>query len=98
VDASACLLPETTWFVVNQPHAVQRGEVVRWFFSAEEAPTVFSNPDYPQFLEMTVVGGHVYPYVPPEPVPDNRTAGEKFLDYMADVMKFFMFLLFWWVK
>lgn len=55
IDASTCLLPENTWFVTPMLHSTTHdghGELYRWFFSHDdEGVNVWSNPDYPQFLE-----------------------------------------------
>ena len=56
IDASTCMFPDTTWFIKNMPHVgCNRGSafagMLTWLFSQETMPTVFSNPEYPQFLE-----------------------------------------------
>jgi len=58
IDASACLLPEQTWFALNKPHGTehQYGGWYTWFKSATEKPTVFSREEYPQFVEMVGPG------------------------------------------
>lgn len=53
VDASTCLLPETTWFSNDGDHfqVVQIKRIRNWFYDTEGA-TVHTNPDYPQFLQI----------------------------------------------
>lgn len=55
IDASTCVLPDNTWFVTPMLHSTTHdghGEMYRWFFeNDDEGVNVFSNPDYPQFLE-----------------------------------------------
>ncbi len=55
IDASTCLLPENTWFVTPMLHSTTHdghGELYRWFFeNDDEGVNIWSNPDYPQFLE-----------------------------------------------
>lgn len=57
IDASTCLLPESTWFIKDMMHSsthAGHGEMYKWMFSSEEQLTVFSNPDYPQFMQNDV--------------------------------------------
>ena len=56
IDASTCMFPDTTWFIKNMPHVgCNRGSafagMLAWLFSQDTVPTVFDNPQYPQFLE-----------------------------------------------
>ena len=56
IDASACLLPDNTWFIKNMPHVgCNKGSayfgMIVWLFSSERVPTVFDNAQYPQFLQ-----------------------------------------------
>lgn len=65
IDASTCLLPENTWFVTPMLHSTTHdghGELYRWFFSHDdEGVNVWSNPDYPQFLENDIDGQKLLP-------------------------------------
>ena len=58
IDASTCLLPENTWFVTPMLHSTTHdghGELYRWFFeNDDEGVNIWSNPDYPQFLENNI--------------------------------------------
>ena len=56
IDASTCMFPDTTWFIKNMPHVgCKRGSayagMLVWMFSQENMPTVFDNPQYPQFMQ-----------------------------------------------
>ena len=65
IDASTCLLPENTWFVTPMLHSTTHdghGELYRWFFSNDdEGVNIWSNPDYPQFLENDIDGQKLVP-------------------------------------
>ena len=53
IDASTCLYPEQTWFIKDMLHTgYTEGyhEFVFQFIYDDEQQTVFSNPDYPQFM------------------------------------------------
>ncbi len=52
VDASSCLLPDTTWFIYGSGHAQHSGMIEDYicrFFAADGKLTVFDDPDMPQF-------------------------------------------------
>ena len=60
VDASTCLFPDSTWFIKGQPHVGsfygdddynEFADFAVWLATSEAQPTVFANPDYPQFME-----------------------------------------------
>ena len=53
VDASTCLLPDTTWFIYGSGHAQHREMIedfISNFFAANGKLTVFDRPDMPQFV------------------------------------------------
>ncbi len=51
IDASACLLPERTWFIKNLPHKEFPESIERLFdFILNEDATVFDSPDFPQYM------------------------------------------------
>lgn len=58
IDASTCALPENTWIVNDMLHSTTHdghGELYRWFFeNDDEGVNIWSNPDYPQFLQNDV--------------------------------------------
>ncbi|MBQ8208978.1 MAG: hypothetical protein IJZ35_00135 [Clostridia bacterium] len=57
IDASTCALPESTWFIKDMLHSTTHdghGEMYDWMFTSKEQQTVYSNPDYPQFMQNNV--------------------------------------------
>ena len=53
VDASTCILPDTTWFIWGCDHSVFPGYIfnyLRRFFDADGEMTVFDDPSCPQYL------------------------------------------------
>ena len=53
VDASTCLFPDTTWFIWGIPHEIFPDYIfdrMAEFYYADGEMTVFSNPDFPQYL------------------------------------------------
>ena len=57
VDASTCALPESTWFIKDMLHSTTHdghGAMYDWMFTSEEQQTVYSNPDYPQFMQNNI--------------------------------------------
>ncbi len=52
IDASACALPEQTWFIKGYQHQYEYsgGGVYPWFLSYAGQPTVWSDAAYPQFM------------------------------------------------
>ncbi len=50
VDASTCMFPEYTWFVSGFTHWNTCEEFINWLYWYDGQPTVWDNPDYPQFL------------------------------------------------
>jgi len=51
IDASACALPEQTWFIKGYRHQYEYsgGGIYPWFLAFDGQPTVFSDAGYPQF-------------------------------------------------
>ncbi len=57
VDASTCALPESTWFIKDMLHSTTHdghGKMYDWMFTSKEQQTVYSNPDYPQFMQNNI--------------------------------------------
>lgn len=57
IDASTCLLPESTWFVRDMLHCKTHDghqKLYNWFFYTDGQLDVWSNEDYPQFLQNDV--------------------------------------------
>lgn len=53
IDASTCLYPEQTWFIKDMLHTGYTAgydEFVYQFIYDDDQQTIWSNPDYPQFL------------------------------------------------
>ncbi len=65
IDASTCALPENTWFVKDMLHSTTHtghGEMYKWFFMNDDAGVnIYSNPDYPQFLQNDVMNEKLLP-------------------------------------
>lgn len=69
IDASTCALPENTWFIKNMLHCNNHDghrALYRLMFQSDEQLTVFSNPDYPQFLQNDKDNSTFYEVVPNE--------------------------------
>lgn len=57
IDASTCALPESTWFINDMLHSTTHdghGEFYEWLLTSEARQTVFSNGEYPQFMQNNV--------------------------------------------
>ncbi len=61
VDASTCMLPESTWFVSGFNHWNEHDDWVEWVRYFDGQPTVWDNPDYPQFMVGNVQTGEMTP-------------------------------------
>ena len=72
IDASACYLPENTWFVKDMlhstPHAGHR-ELYTLFFLSEADFNVHADPRFPQFLQNDAANSKVVPLV--DYMPDD---------------------------
>lgn len=54
IDASACAFPERTWFVRSLKHfdyPYENAAFVRWLLSQPAETTVFTDPQYPQYMQ-----------------------------------------------
>lgn len=61
IDASTCILPETTWFLKDAAHMVyvygtDSMDLVVWLVTTDDTPTVFSNADFTQFMQFYADG------------------------------------------
>lgn len=73
IDASTCLFPESTWFIKGQPHVGvfcdengvfnDYADFILWLATSEEQPTVFEDPNYPQFMESDLALTELSPLV-----------------------------------
>lgn len=55
IDASTSAYPEHTWYIKGNPHnefSDPYREFITWLILFDGQPTVNSNPDYPQFMEI----------------------------------------------
>ncbi len=65
IDASTCALPEQTWFVKDMMHCTTHEghqALYRWFQENDDSiQTVYSNADYPQFLQNDIENNKLVP-------------------------------------
>ena len=65
IDASTCALPEQTWFVKDMMHCTTHDghqALYRWFQENDDSiQTIYSNPDYPQFLQNDIENNKLVP-------------------------------------
>ena len=96
IDASTCLLPETTWFFSGGTHfKINDGALANWFFKCPETPTVFTAPErFPQFLMRGDVEDAVVPMVAEE---EETDAADIMLSILYGVIRVFLFALTWWI-
>ena len=67
VDASTCLLPDTTWFIYGNPHSSFQNFIFAYmirFFAVDGELTVFDDPTFPQYMIAV-------------PDPENRADEQK---------------------
>jgi len=58
IDAITCALPDQTWFIKYNAHDSHPSQALRqWIIHSQGIPTVFDNPDFPQYLKRTPDGG-----------------------------------------
>jgi len=66
-DAATCILPDQTWFIKYNGHSTGcMKELIDWIIRSEGQPTVWQNPDFPQYLQRTE-DGRAVPLGPEEP-------------------------------
>ena len=89
IDASTCILPESTWFVKDMLHCkIHSGhdELYKIMFNSKEQLTVFDMEKYPQFLQNDTVNETLTPVT--EQKTDLQTAyyfaknSASFLNYV----------------
>ncbi|MCL2446094.1 MAG: hypothetical protein FWD06_04955 [Oscillospiraceae bacterium] len=62
IDASTAMFPNQTWFVRDNWHAAEVMYDLRmWIIHSRTQPTVWQNPDFPQFLRHPGNGGQAVP-------------------------------------
>ena len=60
IDASTCAFPDQTWFIKNSMHTdtitakpemtQEEQKMLQWILCSKKQPTVWDNPEYPQFM------------------------------------------------
>ncbi len=73
IDASACLLPDHTWFIRNVYHHQHPGpaeQLIAELFNAQNYVTVFDMPQYPQYLVYDRETDSISPLAPDAVVPE----------------------------
>jgi len=64
IDASTAIFPNQTWFVRDNWHAAEVMHDLRmWIIHSDVQPTVWQNPNFPQFLQHPGGGGQAVPLV-----------------------------------
>ena len=62
IDASSCTFPEITWFIKNNRHVgftykTDASKMLMWMILNDEPFDVYTNEDYPQFVELNLTSG-----------------------------------------
>ena len=71
LDAATCILPDQTWFIKDCGHEMGPSRELRqWIIHSKEMPTIWANPDFPQYLVKDSEGRAV----PQQPAPDVTIA------------------------
>lgn len=70
IDASTCAFPDRTWFIKNSMHTdtvtaqpmktKDEMQMLQWLLCAEKQPTVWDDPEYPQYM-VYLPNGHLAP-------------------------------------
>ncbi|MDR1927381.1 MAG: hypothetical protein LBQ33_01915 [Oscillospiraceae bacterium] len=100
IDASTCLLPETTWFYDSATHfSMIDYELRDWFFDYADAPTVHSDPEkHPQFLHKVEGSSSFDPLVPlAAPEPEALDPTQQFLDLLKSAVRGLLYVFNWWL-
>ncbi|MCL2300765.1 MAG: hypothetical protein FWC27_11555 [Firmicutes bacterium] len=107
IDASACLLPEQTWFALGKPHSPEYSYSgwYEWFLETPN-PTVHSSAEYPQFVKTVTVAksganGYKGEYVPLVVQPKEETLLDKLkaaLLWILEHWRRLIRLAFFWVR
>jgi len=80
-DAATCILPDHTWFIKYNSHSVGcMQELIDWIIHSQRQPTVWDNPDFPQYLRRTEDSRAVPlgPEDPPSPPQNFLQAARAF--------------------
>ncbi|MBQ8028467.1 MAG: hypothetical protein IJ262_03560 [Clostridia bacterium] len=96
VDASTALLPEQTWVIKNMKHvefnhAHESSDLALWLITSDERMDVYSNPSYPQFVEINRETGEFISLT--EGVTLAEKEGSDFGNIFSFIMEFVMKIL-----
>ncbi|MBR3835340.1 MAG: hypothetical protein IKJ69_00960 [Clostridia bacterium] len=94
IDASTCVLPDTTWFIKNMAHANFPESINRLFdriINIEDF-NVFSDAEYPQYLVYNDETSEIYPMVP-ENMDTTQRYNPDFFEALKKVFEFLMGLI-----
>ncbi len=96
IDASTCILPESTWFIKDMLHSTTHDGhdlLYRTMFTHEGQMTVFDYEQYPQFMQNDTVHQSFYPVTregtPIEEAIKDATHQTSFLNIMKLLVTFF---------
>ncbi len=95
IDASTCLFPETTWFLKNCYHDHFNSPTLYTFLDtilATEDITVFTNENYPQFIDANVTAETLTPVTEKDSEAQNNSKDPWFntlFKFIKVVLEFF---------
>jgi hypothetical protein len=101
IDASTCLLRDYTWFISDRPHIGGTNKnFAHWFFDSRKTQTVFSDPNYPQYL---VFDDEQDIFVPQDEESFLEKVGtalnpvDRIKGFFYGIINFFITLGTWWI-
>ena len=98
IDASTCAFPDQTWFIKNSTHidtiagkpetTVGEQKMLQWILCADGQPTVWDNPDYPQYM-VYLADGSLAPLTAENDcsILGNTTRGATFRTQMQRILQ-----------
>ena len=96
IDASTCVLPEKTWFIKNCYHnnfPAAMDQLIVKFMNSDDM-TVFSDPDYPQFVDFDLETGTISPVVAPEAEKEGLSETLRvYIDFVKNLVALVVKLL-----
>ncbi|MBO5396591.1 MAG: hypothetical protein J6A97_06890 [Clostridia bacterium] len=87
IDASTCLFPDKTWFIKDishDPFPPSIDKLIRAFINSHGEMTVFSDENYPQYLQYNAENDTITPVKEEEPAKNN-----PFTDFINKFVRFF---------
>ena len=95
IDASTGVLPERTWFIKNSYHDHFPANIDRLIDTILTSDMdVFSNPEYPQFLDASVDAEKLVPVTEKDPVVYEDDSKEGLIDmlvrFIKSIIQFFL--------